>query len=411
MKILFLTSRFPQPPVGGDRLRAFNIIQHLSQAFDVDVFSLYSGPSEIAQDADLKRVCGRLHIHLVPRWRRLYNTVKGWLRGLPMQTAYYTDASARRRVDELLAHGGYDVVVVHLVRMLEYVNEFPAERVVLELTDAISMNYNRIRRPKNPREFLYVAERARLRRYELQALRRVARGILVAETDAAYLVNHGASRSELLVVRNGTVFAGLPRSMAYDSNRIVFLGNMRTTQNEDMCLWFINAILPRIQAVRPATIFVVAGANPSRKLLSYHGRNGIQVLGLVEDPAAVLSASAVSVCPMRYGAGLQNKILESMAVGVPVVATSCGAEGLGIHDEGALLVADDPQAFAEAVLRVLADPALRSTLGERASAMVSEHFRWSDQMDVYVRIVRAAADPAAAVFEQPVLEARQAAFA
>ncbi len=395
VKALILTSRFPQPPVGGDRLRALNIIRSLSAEMDLDVFSLYAHKDEVSSDEELKRLCGQVHSYHLPRWRRIVNTMKGWLFGLPLQTAYYTDSAARRTVDELLAKGGYDVVVVHLVRMLEYVKNFPPERVVLELTDAISMNYNRIRRPATPREFLYVIERSRLLRYELDALKRVARGVLVADTDAAYLAGHGAEPQSMMVVRNGTVLAGSPLSRVYNPHQIVFLGNMRTTQNEDMCLWFIKKILPLIQAERPEVTFVVAGANPSRRLLSYHGRHGISVTGAVSEPAAVLSSAAVSVCPMRYGAGLQNKILESMAVGVPVVTTTCGSEGLGGKDEKVLLVADTPAAFAWQVLRVLDDPALRQSVGERASALVMEHFRWADQMGAYSQLLHSIGSPEA----------------
>jgi len=389
MRVLFLTSRFPDRPIGGDRLRAVNLIRHLSRRFEVDLFSLCASESDTFHDEALRSMVRSVHAHRIPRWRRLWNTAKGWLRGLPLQTAYYTDDSARARLRELLATHEYDAVVVHLVRMLEYVKDLPRDKVILEMTDAISFNYSRIRRPVMPREILYMIERKRLRKYELAALKTVARAVLVSYEDVRWLVRHGADPSAMTVIRNGTDFAGLPPSLHYDPDRIVFLGNMRTTQNEDMCLWFVSEILPIIRKARPGTHFVVAGANPSRRLRSLHGRNGVTVTGYVDSAADALSESAVSVCPMRYGAGMQNKILESMAVGVPVVTTGCGADGLGLRNKNVLLFSDTPEGFAREVLRILDDKTLRFELGSRSAAMAAEQFRWVDHMQAYVRLIEA----------------------
>lgn len=386
-RILVLTSRFPYPPVGGEKLRIFHLIENLSATYSVDVCTLYSSESELQGIEKLNEHCDRVFPIRLGRVRRVVNALRCLVTGaLPLQVGYYTDPAVKAEIDRLRKNG-YDGILVHLIRMLEYARGWEGAGTVLEYTDAISLNYHRIRFPRSLREVAYVLDRDRTLRYERNAAIAVGAGVLVSETDKAFLAGKGVDPQALHVICNGTRLAGIGIPDRWEPDVIAFLGNLRSMQNEDMCLYFANEVFPKVKRERPSALFRIIGANPSRKVRSLAGRPGIEVTGEVSNAAELYGRSCVSVCPMRYGAGIQNKILESMALAVPVVTTSIGLEGIGAKDGEEILVADDPDAFAARTLDVLADPGLRSRLGANGARFIDLHYRWQGQAKLYVDLM------------------------
>ncbi len=383
--LLVITTRFPYPPIGGEKLRIFTIIEHLAADFDVDVFAFYSDDRELSGLARLREICRDVQVFRLGTPAKMRNTMIGWLRGLPLQVAHYYSKRAQRTVDRLIADRGYDAVLAHLVRTAEYTRGVPAEHVVLELTDAISMNYYRITRPRTGMELLYLLERRRLLGYEAAATRRVGRCVVVAETDRRFLADHGADAA-IEVITNGTEVQPRP-DVVVQPQTIAFLGNLRSAPNEDMVLRFAADIFPLVLAERPDARFLVIGANPSAAVRRLHDGRRIIVTGEVPDPADLLAGARVSVCPMRFGAGVQNKVLESMALGVPVVATPAGHEGIPAQAGEEILVAADDDSFARQVLAVLADDDLRDGLSAAGQEFIERSFRWNGPMADYRAVV------------------------
>ena len=397
-RILVITPRFPLPAIGGDKLRISKVIAGLAQHFDVDVFAGYSRAEELRALPELQQICGEVHVHRLTRGTKVRNTITGWLRGYPLQVAHYLDRAAQRQVAALLATRNYQVVLPHLVRSLEYARTIPPERVVLEMTDAIAMNYSRIRTPRTPMELLYLFERNRLARYERAATERVAAAVVVSPADRDYLRGLGAA-GRIEVIGNGTTSTTNEPSPVGEvqPDTIAFLGNLRYAPNQDMVLRFARDILPMIWQQRPQAQFLVIGADPPRRIEQLHDGNRIVVTGTVPDPQQLLAAAAVSVCPMSFGAGVQNKILEAMAVGVPVVTTSAGLEGIAAQAGQQVLVADDDAGFADLVLAVLANAALRERLGVAGRQLVERDYRWDERLADYsalvTEVLRAAVQP------------------
>lgn len=382
-KLLVLTSRFPYPPIGGEKIRLYHILRHLAPDWEIHLLSLYSSGHELEHASGLESLCTSIRTVRIGRVRKMFNTVFGWMRGYPLQVGYYLDGSAQRIIEEAIASVRPDLTLVHLVRMLEYARSLPEHEVVLELTDAISMNYGRIRFPRNIRELIYFFERKRLLRYEVEAAESARASVLVAHEDAEYLRRAGAPGDRLHVIRNGAEPALSPVDVASSERRIVFLGNMRSAQNEDMCLYFHRDIFPLVRARCPDAVFIVVGAFPSKRVLALHDEKTVRVTGKVPDIRAELETASVSVCPMRYGAGIQNKILESMAHGIPVVTTSFGLEGIDADPGNEILVGDNAHDFAEQVIKLLESPEIRGRLGRKAHAFIAEKFRWETHMTKY----------------------------
>jgi len=396
--VLVVTPRFPYPPVGGDKLRIWNVIKHLAGSFEVDLFAFIDPSAAIAtaiatEDLrEVERVCRRVVTQPLQRSQQVQGVAGALIRREPMQVGLYRNRAAHNVIGDLIHVQRPQVVISHLVRMLPYAQQLPPNRVVLEMTDAISMNYQRIRRPRSAQETGYVAERRRLLNYEIAAVSSCAATVVVAQQDAQYLAAHGGQTEKVHVITNGT---DLQQSRArHDKDVVAFLGNLRSTQNEDMVLHFAADIFPLIRAKVPDARFVVIGANPSPRVRALAQQSGITVTGAVSDVSDHLGRAAVSVCPMRYGAGVQNKILESMALGVPVVTTSIGLEGIEASAPAQVLVADAAPEFAAQVVAVLTQPNLRQDLAAAAGAFVDQNFRWDTPMKQYVDLVTTVANRA-----------------
>jgi glycosyltransferase involved in cell wall biosynthesis len=275
----------------------------------------------------------------------------------------------------LLARNTFDLRHVFMLRMAPYVADYTDCPRLLELIDSMELNMQRRAAfEKGIRKMLFREEARRLSEYERQLAERFDRAVVVSEVDAQVIHACNLRVSPLGVdfqqfyprpVRNGT------------GPLIVFTGNMQYFPNEDAVLYFAREVFPRIQRKVPAARFCVVGGGPSPRLRQLEQTNkAICVSGFVESMPEHISAASVSVCPMRVGSGMQFKLLEALACGVPVVATSLAKGDIRISEEEGLFVADDPITFADKVVAVLADVPRQREAARRARAILERRYSW-----------------------------------
>jgi glycosyltransferase involved in cell wall biosynthesis len=378
-RLLVVTPRFPYPVIGGDRLRIFQMCRELAKDFDLGLASLCDTPAELELRLPNDGVFNVVHRVLLPRWRSVACALLAVPTRASLQVAYYRSAVLRRLVARLAPQ--YDVLLAHLIRTAPYVlgHGRPA---VIEMTDAISLNYERVRRLGARRvafrPVVYALEAERARRYELFVARRAALSTFVSGVDRNHLLASAPHlRDKTAVFPNGVDTDSLPYAFAQRSNIICFIGNMTTLQNLDAARFFAEEVLPLVRAECPDAKFKVVGRvnGHARRILDRLAFT--EVTGAVESVVGEARGSAVGVCPMRIGAGVQNKILEYMALGLPVVASSVGYEGLEARVGRELLVADSPPEFARAVIRLLLDRSFAEHLASAARRHVVAHHSWS----------------------------------
>lgn len=377
MKVLFLTSRLPFPPLGGDKLRTFHFIKRINEECDLTVISFIEHDAELKGVSEYRRYMNKLVTVKLPRLESYANCARGLLSRKPLQVHYYASRRMRAAVaEELREH--YDVVVCHLIRMAQYLPDAADIRKVIDFTDAISLCHDRSRPFKTGLASLINAiEARRVRPYEYKSMARADLSIFISSVDANHLVESGAA-SPIEVVTNGVDLDRFSyHSAAYDPDQIVFLGNMRTFPNTDAVAYFAQQIFPLIKAVRREARFSIVGNQPTRRVRSLHDGNSITVTGRVDDVVPYLANAAVLVAPMRVSAGVQNKILEALAVGTPVVTTSIGAEGL---DADVIHVADAPQEFARATLALMEQGGKRREISLAGRRWVQEHYSWDQAL-------------------------------
>ncbi|MBU9262816.1 glycosyltransferase family 4 protein [Burkholderia multivorans] len=378
-KLLVLTPRFPYPVIGGDKLRIYHLCRTLSRHYSLTLLSLCESEEEMRAELPSDGVFDRVERVFLSRARSYLNTLLALPTRTPLQVAYYRSSAFAAAVSRLLP--SHDGVLVHLLRCAEYVRKSDKPRV-LEMTDAISLNYSRVKQLRKARGIksrVFAIEAKRLLDYERTIVDDFDLSVLVSKTDRDYLF-HGEPSKRVMVCSNGVDLSGLPytaRTMA--SRLLIFIGDMRTVQNQDMCHFFAEAVLPLLRK-RGDYRFRIVGSIAPALAERFRAYDGVEVTGRVASVAQAALDGAIGVCPMRIGAGVQNKILEYMALGLPVVTTSLGHEGLGAKREQDVLIADTPEEFVERIEWLVAHASEAHEIARRARRFVEREHSWSEMI-------------------------------
>lgn len=392
VRILALTPRLPYPPVGGDKLRAYEFIARLAAKNDVHLISFLESPAEAEHARALEARHPELKVEWVMQtpWRSRLHTLIGVASSLPLQVHYYRSARMRALVRDRLAEGRFDAAYVHLLRMAQYVEHAKLRRV-LDITDAVSLLYGRAQKMRRDAfRAVFTVEVNRLRRYETRLTRAFDATAIISDVDRQVLIANGAPAEKLALVNNGVDRAFFsPRAASHDPNRLVFVGNLGSFANTDAAEHMLRDIFPRVRGAVPRAALDVVGVNPPPSVLAFDGKDGVTVTGAVDDVRPYVERAAASLCPVRVAGGVQNKILESLALAVPVVTSPEGFEGLGARgpDDG-VLVARDPDEFARELAALMRDPARRRELGARGARFVAEHYDWDRQTALLEALLR-----------------------
>jgi glycosyltransferase involved in cell wall biosynthesis len=279
-------------------------------------------------------------------------------------------------VDAELAGDRYDVVISHLIRMAQYLPAAGPARRWIDFTDAISLYHTRrthLRYRVSSSSIINWIEHRRVLPYERAMIAKADRSLFIsrADADSAAGAGHG---ERVAVVPNGVDLEQFPfAGGGYDRDRIIFLGNMRTFPNTDAAHFFATRVFPLVLRARPGATFHIVGTQPSRPVRRLHNGRDIVVTGRVPSVVPHLRDAALLVAPMRACSGVQNKILESLAVGTPVVATTMGAEGL---EDAPLVVADTAEGIAQAALEIMENPQRRRDLSAAGRSYIERTCTW-----------------------------------
>ncbi len=375
MKVLFLTSRFPYPPHRGDKLKIFNLIRNLSRNHSIALLSFSEGMDDEQWIPELRKYCERVETVPRSRFRSLWNCMLGLGGQLPFQILYYSSPAMRARLSRILNEWHPDVLHTHLIRMAPYTRDIQSVPRVLDLTDAVSLYLRRFRDMQTSPIVRWAlgVEYERMVRFE-SVLSGFQRVLVCSEVDRrALAANVPEARLEILPNGVDTDVFFPNGSLERDAHRIIFTGNMSYYPNADAAKYFVREIFPLVLRRIPDARFLIVGQNPPKSVRQLSAAN-IEVTGFVEDLRAEYMKSSVAVSPVRFGAGTLNKILEPLALGIPVVATPVSIQGMDPSQRG-IVVGSTEEEFANAVVRVLREPAYREEAA-RASAELRDRYGW-----------------------------------
>ena len=376
MRILCLTSRLPYPPHRGDRLRAFHIIEHLAAHHELSLASFIAHESEREHIAALEEHCRVSTVSLSP-WRSAAAAAGNVWRREPLQALYYRSRAMRQLVQEMVASTPFDAAYVHLFRMAPYVADHHRLYRVVDLTDVISKEIS-LSLPYRglASRLLYRLEGPRIARYERHLAQGFEETWLISEADRRHLAA-ACPAANLQVVPNG-VDTGYfhPTGQNPEPYSLVMVGHMGVLHNIDAARNLAGEILPLVRRQLPDCRLYLVGADPVPEVQRLGRIPGVIVTGFVPDLNQTLNRAAVFVAPLRFAAGVQNKVLEAMAAGRPVVTTGVVNAGLGGTPGQDLLVADGSDAMAAEVVRLLRDGRLRDQVGRAGRDFVRQRYSW-----------------------------------
>jgi glycosyltransferase involved in cell wall biosynthesis len=403
MRILFLSQVLPYPLDAGPKIRAYFTLRHLASRHEIVLlsFSRESDPREAIQH--LEEIC--LAVRTTPMTRSAVQEAWHGARSLVTGEPFLISRDRRSRmlaeIEAIVAsHGPFDAVHADQLWMAPYATHARrcspnarSMRLVLDQHNAVFQIPRRMALDEPnllKRKFLgYESEK--MARYEIQACREFDHVVFVTPEDRAALRSRGlpeapASRESIIPI---SVEAPelRPRERNGRTRRVTFLGGLHWPTNADGVQWFIREIWPRVRAGAPGAVFTVIGKLPAA-LRGLCPDASVDFRGYVEDPEPILADSAVFVVPLRSGGGMRVKILDAWSRAIPVVSTAVGAEGLELRNGDNIFLADEPQAFADEVLRLLNDSELAGRTGAQGRKTVEASYDWRREYAKWDRVYR-----------------------
>jgi polysaccharide biosynthesis protein PslH len=382
MRILYITSRFPYPALSGDRVRSYNQLRMLSKEHQVTLLSPIKTPEEYAGLDHVRSLCESVEIFPKSLFRNILNLIKIPFSATPWQVTYYCDGRIRTRIADLLKTGKFDVVHTQLARTAPLFDSVDTVPKVIDLIDALSLNMQR--RSESQTGFLSwlaASEAKRMKVYEQKLVHQFDYLVVVSEVDRHAI----SSCPNLHVIPNGVDLEEFTFNISVQKNpEIIFTGNMSYFPNIDAVQYFASRILPLIKNEFPKVEFIVVGTSPPLSLQKRFPE--VNFTGYVPRIQDYLSRATVSVAPMQAGSGMQNKIVEAMATGVPVVTTSYGIGGMNAEHNRHFFIEDTAENFAKTVIRLLSDRDLRTRISMNAREFVQENYSWESSVGEFEKL-------------------------
>lgn len=388
MKICFVTPRFPFPITKGDTLRAYNQIRELGRRHAVHLIAATETAVPESSLAELRTYCASVEVVKLGR-ARSFATVAALGIGsrLPLQVLYFLAPELRRRVARAMKREQFDVIHAMTIRVAPAVLDIPGAPVVVDFMDSFAANISTRRALAGPlARRVFDLELKRVTAYERVVARRAAGGCVIAALD-----RDAIGVPELAIIPNGVdreafVFHGGER----DPATLIFTGNMGYGPNVDAVTWFAVECWPALAARYPGLRFQIVGARPAPAVVALGRQPGIEVTGKVESMVPYLHRATIAVCPIRCGSGMQNKLLEAMATGAPVVTSDFANRGIGAVGGRDLAVAADGPEFVAAVSRLLDDADLRGRQARAAETWLDATYGWPRHASALIELYASA---------------------
>lgn len=386
--LLFLAHRIPYPPNKGDKIRSYHLLRYLAERYRVYLGCFVDAPEDAPHVETLRSWCADVcAIRLDPRRARM-RSLTGLLTGEALTLPYYRSARLRKWVDGVVQQESIGKAVAFSSPMAQYLIPHPRLRTIVDLVDVDSAKWTAYASEHRwPLSSVYRREGRRLLAFERAAVARSAAGVLVTRAETQLFGRLAPGCSERVhAVENGVdsayfaPAADRPSPFAAGETPIVFTGAMDYWPNVDAVSWFAREVLPRVRQARPEARFYVVGMNPAAEVRALAADPAVVVTGPVDDVRPFVQHAAVVVAPLRVARGVQNKVLEAMAMARPVVASVAAAEGLRPTVAAELEVAADAEEFTRRLLAML-DPARGHEIGARARARIVAEYSWRASLD------------------------------
>lgn len=389
MNILFLAHRIPYPPNKGDKIRSYHIIKHLSKHHAIHLGTIVDHQSDLKFLHHLRLYCKDVTAFHLNKKARLLKSI---FNHQPFTVSSFYHSGLQKYVDTILKNSKIDAVICFSSSMAEYIFRAPDfgtdhlnhKKLIMDFIDLDSdkwlqyANYTHF-----PVKWIYKEEKKRLLEYEKKINQAFHHSVFVSQREFDVFKMEYPEVNKITIISNGVdieYFTPKPKQPANEHPVLLFTGVMDYFANIDGVKWFSEKIFNRIRGEFPGARFYIVGTRPTRCVRNLARRDGITVTGFVNDIREHYWNADVCVIPLRIARGLQNKVLEAMATGNAIVATSNAKNGIICQENKDIIVADDEETFSKQVISLLKNPAKRHELGINTVKNIRENYSWEENL-------------------------------
>jgi sugar transferase (PEP-CTERM/EpsH1 system associated) len=382
MKLLYLCQRIPYPPDRGDRIPVFHQIKHLRQKHEVVVGSLAhpgtrSNANTLGKELGIKVIAPH-HSTL----RRTREMLFSFMHGKPLSLGYFRNPALQSQIDLGLSKEKFDAIIAFSSSMAQYVEQYKHVPRIMHFCDVDSQKWESMAKSSHGlKRWIFGRESKILLEYERRIAGEFDASCVVSQNEAALFRKH-IPGIPVHVIENGVdveYFAAVPRQA--EGVRIIFVGVMDYAPNVDAVSFFVSQVWERVRSVHPHARFIIVGSRPSKKVRDLAQIPGVEVTGYVPDIRSYLASATLSIAPLAIARGVQNKILEAMAAGVPVLTTPGVAKGLPAEADRHVFTAErEAEAFSSALLELLKHGSARDEKAREAQKFVQQNCTWEAKL-------------------------------
>ncbi len=386
--LLFLTQRIPYPPSKGEKIRTWQILKHLAQTHAVHLGCLIDDPLDMEHRPMVQAQCADTHFAVLDRKIAKVTCLSGLLTGEPLSVTFFRNRGLMAWTRRVLAEVKPRAIVVCSSNMAPYMLD-AGSQVPVRLVDFMDVDSEKWRayavQGRGPMRWVHRREWRLTAQLEARIARACDWNVFVSADELRLMAEIVPDRiSHMRAIANGVDHVyfdpTIPQEAPFDTNfcNYVFTGTMDYPPNIDAVLWFVREVLPKLQAARPDVQFHVVGSSPVAEVLALATLPGVFVTGRVPDVRPYLAHANAAVAPMRIARGIQNKVLEAMAMARPIVVTKAALEGIAALPDSEVLIANQADGFADACLRALEPQA--QPMGQAARLRVMRDYIWSERL-------------------------------
>ncbi len=381
-KLVVCLSRFPYPLDKGDKLRAFHQMQQLASSFDVYLICTSDIKISDSNQKELKKFCKEVWIYKLTPWKIAWNLFMTIFSTKPFQVAYFYQFSIHRKIKKVLEEIQPDFIYSQLIRTSEYVKNYHACSKTLDYMDAFSKGIERrMISKKGITRWVFKQEYQRLVNYERQIFEYFEHHTIISNQDRAFIAH--PRQKEITILQNGVTSFKEGNYETSKNTDLLFTGNMGYPPNVEAAFFIHQKILPFLAK---NTNCLIAGVNPPAALKKLSSENFL-VSGWVEDMGECYAKSKIFIAPMFIGTGLQNKLLEAMAMGIPCITTSLANKALQATPDLEILIANTSEEFVNQITKLQANPVLYAQISQEGKNYVHTNFAWKTCNDILIELL------------------------
>ncbi len=375
--IVVILSRFPYPLEKGDKLRAFFQIKELSNSFNVHLICISEFKPDAESITELSKYCINIDVHVLPKWKSLFSCLIALFSGTPLQIAYFRNYSIKRKIEKKLNDLKPHHIFCQLIRVAEYVKNYHDCSKTLDYMDAFSTGIER-RIAVEPfyLKWIFKLEYRRLSEYERLIYDYFEFHSIISEQDKKLIGTRPSQHLEC--IPNGVSDSFFENIEKPDSHYdLVFVGNLNYPPNVEAVKYIVNEILPHAEGKGLKLTFLAAGAEPAKALIALqHKTKRFEILANCKDIRKAYLSGNIFLAPMKIGTGLQNKLLEAMALGIPSITTQLANNALKAKPDVSILISETPEGFVNQILQ-LKDQEFYDLISSNGKNYIKENFNWT----------------------------------